>query len=85
MIETRFFGQMQECVVDGKHLAPPRPLAFYPDRLAWHMNVHRTMLRKVGLARAFQSVGAGGRRGGLGCASDACTSSRVLTLGRVCR
>ena len=45
---------------------PPRPLPFYPDNLAWHMDYHRTMLRKVPeLKKLHQFIVAMNEKGNL--------------------
>ena len=47
MIEERYLGKLKPMEIDGRVLEPPRPLAWYPDRLAWHMDQNRSLLRKV--------------------------------------
>mmetsp|Transcript_16001 Transcript_16001/g.41412 ORF Transcript_16001/g.41412 Transcript_16001/m.41412 type:complete len:771 (+) Transcript_16001:142-2454(+) len=48
MLKTRFFSKMEGLVLDGQDIAPPNPIKFYPDDLAWQMNVSRGALRKEG-------------------------------------
>jgi 16S rRNA C967 or C1407 C5-methylase (RsmB/RsmF family) len=33
--------------LDGEVVDPPRPLPWYPNKLAWHMNFSRGQLRKL--------------------------------------
>ena len=33
--------------INGETLDPPRPLNWYPDKLAWHMNFSREQLRRL--------------------------------------
>ena len=33
--------------INGETLEPPRPLPWYPDKLAWHMNFSREQLRRL--------------------------------------
>lgn len=33
--------------LDGEVVDPPRPLPWYPNNLAWHMNFSRGQLRKL--------------------------------------
>eukprot|EP00894_Picocystis_sp_ML_P001080 jgi/Pico_ML_1/51597/g2595.t1 len=42
-------GLHQEGVIemDGKRLQPPRPIAWYPNDLAWHIDCSRNQIRKV--------------------------------------
>lgn len=35
------------CQVDGEPVSPPRPLPWYPNNYAWHMDFSRGQLRKV--------------------------------------
>lgn len=44
---------MQTLVIDGVEIAPPSAVSFYPDRLAWQMDVPRGMLRKVDVFDQF--------------------------------
>jgi tRNA (cytosine34-C5)-methyltransferase len=45
-LETIFFKKMEGLKVDGEVVSPPRPLPWYPDRLAWHISLPRKVIRK---------------------------------------
>jgi len=66
MIKERFFDKMAPMDHEGVMYNPPRPLPFYPDNLAWHMDYHRTMLRKVPeLKKLHQFIVAMNEKGNL--------------------
>ena len=52
-IEKYYFPQLADIVIDGTPLDPPRPLPFYPDRLAWHMDFSRNILRRAEPLKRF--------------------------------
>eukprot|EP00911_Craspedida_sp_UC1_P000193 UC1_evm1s151 len=40
---------------DGTKIAPPRPITWYPDDLAWHTNLSRALLRRRDDLKSFHS------------------------------
>jgi hypothetical protein len=45
--------------LEGELVKPPRPLAWYPDQLAWQMDFSRGQLRKVGAGWRAGRAGVG--------------------------
>eukprot|EP00854_Cymbomonas_tetramitiformis_P023026 gene23026-27861_t len=49
-LQTDFFAKLNfqdgKLILDGEEVTPPKPLAWYPDDLAWQMAFSRTQLRK---------------------------------------
>lgn len=43
------FGNVWQ--VEGEPLDPPKPLAWYPDKLAWHFAFSRAQLRKLSILK----------------------------------
>eukprot|EP00047_Mylnosiga_fluctuans_P003993 m.232176 g.232176 ORF g.232176 m.232176 type:complete len:769 (+) comp12310_c0_seq1:46-2352(+) len=52
-IETHFFPLITAVTMDGTPLEPPRPLSWYPDGLAWHMDFTRNILRRADALKKF--------------------------------
>lgn len=48
-LESDFFANFSKgpIVLDGEVVDPPKPLPWYPNKLAWHMNFSRGQLRKL--------------------------------------
>eukprot|EP00667_Euglena_gracilis_P003451 EG_transcript_3457 len=42
----RFCHEVQDLEIDGILADPPRPLPFYPEQMAWQVNIPRVVLRK---------------------------------------
>merc|ERR1719310_1818386 len=39
--------ESEELLFDGEKIAPPRPLPWYPDELAWQLDLSRNQIRKI--------------------------------------
>eukprot|EP00051_Salpingoeca_urceolata_P032936 m.18125 g.18125 ORF g.18125 m.18125 type:complete len:737 (-) comp5633_c0_seq1:115-2325(-) len=52
-LEPMYFRELEGLQVDGEWIEPPRPLPWYPDRLGWHLNVTRILIRKHDALRRF--------------------------------
>lgn len=46
VVEKTYVPKLQDVVIDGVKIEPPKPLPFYPDRFAWQVNVPRLLIRK---------------------------------------
>ncbi|KAM9166575.1 RNA cytosine C(5)-methyltransferase NSUN2 isoform 1-T1 [Pangshura tecta] len=45
-LTNKYFKELQDLVVDGQKIEVPQPLKWYPEKLAWHTNLSRKILRK---------------------------------------
>ncbi|KAK6491635.1 RNA cytosine-C(5)-methyltransferase NSUN2 [Huso huso] len=52
-LKEKYFKEIQDLEVDGQKIEAPQPLSWYPDELAWHTNMSRTILRKSPLLEKF--------------------------------
>ncbi|KAK9814454.1 hypothetical protein WJX72_006165 [[Myrmecia] bisecta] len=57
-LEKDFFAEFHggAVMVAGEVLEAPRPLAWYPDKLAWHFNFSRAQLRKHPMLEAIHEL-----------------------------
>ena len=46
IIEGRYFGELTEYLASGGDVVVPTPLPWYPDQLAWQLNVTRKEIRR---------------------------------------
>ncbi|CEG82204.1 hypothetical protein RMATCC62417_16312 [Rhizopus microsporus] len=46
VVQKTYVPKLQNVVIDGIKIEPPKPLSFYPDRSAWQVNVPRLLIRK---------------------------------------
>jgi multisite-specific tRNA:(cytosine-C5)-methyltransferase len=49
LVDGRFMGSFstEGLLVEGEVISPPKPLAWYPNNLAWQLDFSRTHLRKI--------------------------------------
>ncbi|NXO00762.1 NSUN2 methyltransferase, partial [Rhinopomastus cyanomelas] len=45
-LKEKYFRELRDLEVDGQKVEVPQSLSWYPDELAWHMNLSRKILRK---------------------------------------
>jgi tRNA (cytosine34-C5)-methyltransferase len=53
VLEEKYFKELQEIEVEGERVPPPKPLSWYPDQLAWHVDLTRKFIRKSPLMGSF--------------------------------
>lgn len=54
-ITTNFAPMLQNVVLDGETQPAPKQLEWYPDLLAWQLNVPKRTIRKSPEYKVFQS------------------------------
>lgn len=54
-IKKTYIPILSEAKLDGVQLAPPRQLEWYPDGLAWQLNLTKTQIRKSPEFKRFQN------------------------------
>jgi 16S rRNA C967 or C1407 C5-methylase (RsmB/RsmF family) len=54
-LRKKYFVELSDLKVDGKDIPPPRPLDWYPDRLAWHISLSRQIMRNSPHLSKFHS------------------------------
>ena len=50
-MEENHIAHMRELDLDGTPVPPPKPIAWYPGRLAWRFDVSRSVLRGKGVRK----------------------------------
>ncbi|RUS20585.1 S-adenosyl-L-methionine-dependent methyltransferase [Jimgerdemannia flammicorona] len=45
-LENEYVPSLLDVEIDGQKVDPPKPLAWYPDKLGWHVSTSRTVLKK---------------------------------------
>lgn len=45
-MEKNYVPSMQNVVIDGVKVEPPKPLPWYPDNLGWKVNAPRLVIKK---------------------------------------
>lgn len=53
-IENDYISELQNVEWEGQKIAPPKTIAFYPDRLAWQVDVGKQVIRKNKAFARFQ-------------------------------
>ncbi|OAD02329.1 hypothetical protein MUCCIDRAFT_179535 [Mucor lusitanicus CBS 277.49] len=46
VVEKTYVPNMQDVVIDGVKIEPPKPLPWYPDNLGWQVNAPRLVIKK---------------------------------------
>jgi hypothetical protein len=46
VVEKNYVPSMQNVVIDGVKIEPPKPLPWYPDNLGWQVNAPRLVIKK---------------------------------------
>lgn len=46
VVEKTYVPSMQNVVIDGHRIEPPKPLPWYPDNLGWRVNAPRLVIKK---------------------------------------
>jgi multisite-specific tRNA:(cytosine-C5)-methyltransferase len=46
VVQKTYVPNMQDVVIDGVKIQPPKPLPWYPDNLGWQVNAPRLVIKK---------------------------------------
>lgn len=52
-LKNKYFKELQDLEVEGQKIEAPQPLSWYPNELAWHINISRKILRKSPVLEKF--------------------------------
>jgi hypothetical protein len=45
-MQRRYFDDLQNVEIDGEKIAPPSPVSWYPNNLAWQYEASRKQIRR---------------------------------------
>lgn len=46
VVQKNYVPKLQNIVIDGVKIEPPKPLPFYPEQFAWQVNAPRLVVKK---------------------------------------